>query len=704
VTSNATDRTAPSENGKPRRSKHDIDSGRERPEALTVKTDFIPPCLRKLARWVCWRYEWEDGRWAKIPLNPRTGRRAKINDPSTWGTFGEAVRHYRRTRGEDVDGIGIVFTAKDDLLGVDLDDARDAESGKLTTRGREILKGLNSYAEVSPSGTGIKCFVLGAWPEDAENVAHPGGMSKLEVYDRKRFFAVTGRRLGKLPEDVQARPEAVRRLYDRWFERRSAPPGGAGRPAPPDPEGDEQLIESACRGADGKFRRLWEGDTGDYGDDDSRADQALCSYLAWLTRDRDRTERLFGRSELGKRSKWWDRADYRARTLDKAMEGVPTPRRVVPRPGAGGYVCRLRTGAQMLAEAGKPEWFAEHALLKGQMAIVGGPLKSLKTGIGMDLAVSLAAGRSFLGHFDVPRVVKVAFLCGEGGGGVLSRLEQRICEAKKVTFDRLDTLMLDDRLPMLANDAHVREMVGALEDWGAEVGVIDPTYLCLLTGSTLNPASMFDVGGVLTNLAGRCMDAGITPVLMHHANQGLRPGERATLADLAYGGVSMYAGQWLLVNRRRPFDPESGRHELWLSLGAREGQSREYSLDITEGQLDADFTGKVWYPAVFRVGDQRDRDRQARKETARANREEKKSEGDAEADVALLAALDKLDRDRVGFGYERLRVQAGLSRDRMRAAADRLIAAKVISPIRVDVTIGNGGIRAVDGLRRGESD
>jgi hypothetical protein len=85
---------------------------------------------------------------------------------------------------------------------------------------------------------------------------------------------------------------------------------------------DEQVIEK-CRAAGNaaKFSDLF--DRGDvhahHGGDDSRADLALLSMLTFWTQDEAQLERIFSSSALGRREKWRRRADYRERTIRKAL-------------------------------------------------------------------------------------------------------------------------------------------------------------------------------------------------------------------------------------------------------------------------------------------------------------------------------------------------------------------------------------------------
>ena len=84
---------------------------------------------------------------------------------------------------------------------------------------------------------------------------------------------------------------------------------------------DDDLIQKAKRARNGaKFEQLWNGSTtGHKGH--SEADMALCTHLAWWTKDPAQIERLFGASGLN-RDKWADRADYRNRTIDRALDTV----------------------------------------------------------------------------------------------------------------------------------------------------------------------------------------------------------------------------------------------------------------------------------------------------------------------------------------------------------------------------------------------
>jgi primase-polymerase (primpol)-like protein len=95
--------------------------------------------------------------------------------------------------------------------------------------------------------------------------------------------------------------------------------GHAGAKAPAT---DETIIQK-CRGAENaaKFVDLFDhGDVNVHHDGDaSVADLALVAIMAFYTQDETQLERLFSSSALGQREKWRGRADYRKRTIKRAL-------------------------------------------------------------------------------------------------------------------------------------------------------------------------------------------------------------------------------------------------------------------------------------------------------------------------------------------------------------------------------------------------
>jgi putative DNA primase/helicase len=278
-----------------------------------IDLDRLPDEIRIGTRCVLWNYEERDGKRTKVPYVPtRPGERASSTDPGTWGTFEEACTAYLEGKS---DGMG--FNLGDGWLGVDIDKCRDPQTSAITPEALAIITALDSYTEVSPSGTGVKVFLRGCLP--------PVGRKKgpIEMYDRARFFTVTGQHLEGTPRTIEERTTQLAALHARIFGSNGddRKPHTSGPTRSPDPD-DAALIERARRAKNGDtFTRLWAGDISGH-PSHSEADLALCNLLAfWTTRDHDRIDRLFRQSGL-MRSKWDERhgaQTYGEMTIGKAI-------------------------------------------------------------------------------------------------------------------------------------------------------------------------------------------------------------------------------------------------------------------------------------------------------------------------------------------------------------------------------------------------
>ena len=81
--------------------------------------------------------------------------------------------------------------------------------------------------------------------------------------------------------------------------------------------------------------------------------------------------------------------------------------------------------------------------------------------------------------------------------------------------------------------------------------------------------------------------------------------EPAELEDIAWAGFPEWARQWLLLSRRRKYDPEQGgHHELWLNVGGSAGHSGLWGVNIEEG-MRQDEGGRRWNVDVLKASQAR---------------------------------------------------------------------------------------------------
>jgi primase-polymerase (primpol)-like protein len=287
-----------------------------------IERGVLPTALVEREQWLCWEEQERDGKPTKVPITPESGAFASATDPETWTDFETAVDHLEDT---EVDGLGFVFTEQDPIVGVDLDDCRDLETGNVDDDARDIVTRLDSYTEISPSGTGFHILLEGELPE-GRNRKGP-----VEMYDAARFFTVTGDHVDVTPRTVEERQDELAAVHREYVQEPSMGGSDTGEQrtetsaTPTDVDlTDEELIERARSAANGeKFDRLWRGDIHGY-DSQSEADMALCCLLAFRTGgDPNRMDQLFRRSGLI-RQKWDDQhfadgATYGERTIERAI-------------------------------------------------------------------------------------------------------------------------------------------------------------------------------------------------------------------------------------------------------------------------------------------------------------------------------------------------------------------------------------------------
>lgn len=178
-------------------------------------------------QWVAWDYIWREDKqkYDKPPVNAKTGRLASHSDPATWSSYSEALD---RAKAFALPGVGFVLTEDDDLTGIDLDKCRNDESGVLDPWAAEILALAETYAEVSPSGTGVRLFARGKVLNAVKfDPAH------IEIYVRQRYLTVTGRHINGTPLTINPAPITIGALLTRTEQARERLRAAKGNAAGP---------------------------------------------------------------------------------------------------------------------------------------------------------------------------------------------------------------------------------------------------------------------------------------------------------------------------------------------------------------------------------------------------------------------------------------------------------------------------------------
>ncbi len=309
--------------------------------------DISLPALEELQarpQWVCWRKEHRRGKPTKIPYNAATGQWAKSDAPATWSSYAQARQALHAGA---YHGVGYMF--RKDYTGIDLDHCVH-ENGRIDPWAQAYLDRLKSYAEYSPSKTGIHVLVRGTIPNGTRRAVSgaPHSQAAIEMYCERRYFTMTGNHLNGMPTTIEECPELLTIHAEITHASRKQPKAAVRhdeRDSPPVERSDDDVLDRAMKARNGAtFQALWQGDTSGYGSP-SEAELALCNLLAfWTGGDARQVDRLFRRSGLYRPQKW-DRA---ARTGETYGQGTIAraiaSRTETYRPAKSGKIIQFRRG------------------------------------------------------------------------------------------------------------------------------------------------------------------------------------------------------------------------------------------------------------------------------------------------------------------------------------------------------------------------
>ncbi len=152
----------------------------------------VPKELIDERRWVLWKYVDKKRRKPPCGLN---GDQIDGQNKANWLPFETCYRvleldQRKPKASRKFEGLG--FVLGDGFAGIDLDDAYSSLTG-LTKEAEKIVRSVNTYWEVSPSGTGVKGF--GRINKDSPKRTLKKKLrtgETIEIYTEGRYFTVTG--------------------------------------------------------------------------------------------------------------------------------------------------------------------------------------------------------------------------------------------------------------------------------------------------------------------------------------------------------------------------------------------------------------------------------------------------------------------------------------------------------------------------------
>jgi len=152
---------------------------------------------------------------SKPPLTP-DGSGADVTTSNTWTDYETCVAAFLSRPPGAFDGIGRVLTEGDPYVGVDLDHCRDPQTGQIAIEAQNIVDHLDSYTEISPSGTGLHIWLIGTLENlQGHRAAYGGG--NFEAYEQARYFTVTANHLAGTRLSVESRQSELEDVHHTVF-------------------------------------------------------------------------------------------------------------------------------------------------------------------------------------------------------------------------------------------------------------------------------------------------------------------------------------------------------------------------------------------------------------------------------------------------------------------------------------------------------
>ena len=105
------------------------------------------------------------------------------------------------------------------LMYIDFDDVRDPETGEVSPEVADLVGRLDSYTEISSSGTGLHVLVWAELPEPLGKVVEDlDDEGSIELYDHGRFLAGTWRHVEGSPWGVNERQTVVAGIIEQYID------------------------------------------------------------------------------------------------------------------------------------------------------------------------------------------------------------------------------------------------------------------------------------------------------------------------------------------------------------------------------------------------------------------------------------------------------------------------------------------------------
>lgn len=515
--------------------------------APEIRDIHVPAPLRDLPLWCVWAYEQHpnEPKPRKVPQYTAGGRRhgkqGSPEDLAKLTTFALA-RDAAARRG--MDGVGFVLTRGTGIVALDFDNC--VVDGVVNPVVANLV--LNTYAEFSPSGKGVRAFFRG----DLGNrkCFSKGHAFAVETFTSSGFVTVTGNMLpivdilGNEDKIADVTPEVEQYCMERF---------GSAKPQAPSQGGDilDTFAPAIGLTIDESYELLQQLDPDMPRHDWMRVAMALSHEYSHSEEAFDLWNdwSSYGGSYPGYEGirYQWDSLEGRGGFKPITMATVKMMAKEAGCRAPGLAADELRnlveeetdkwphsegvrtpegfTGKFPVHAAGDPilhqplEWHIKGVIPKSDLIVLFGASGSGKSFIALDIVAAIARGVAWQGH----RVTKAkaVIIAAEGAGAAGKRISA-YCKRHNINEAELD-LGIITVPPDVLKDSDIAELAKALKTAGADIFVID-TFAQVTPGANENSSE--DMGLALANIRKITATMGATALVVHHAGKDAGRGAR----------------------------------------------------------------------------------------------------------------------------------------------------------------------------------
>lgn len=509
--------------------------------AKALESLQAPAALRELKQWLIWKFEPNPKpgkKDLKVPYYAKSGtkrgwmpgvRSKKVGQGSAdelplLVTFDEALAAAQE-RG--MTGIGLAMVPGQPVTALDFDHC--VADGVIDPAVEALIVG--TYSEISPSGTGVRAFVLGDLGDRSD--AHPeDGAFGFETYTTSRFVTFTGdvTEIAELTgsENTVAEPSQLlldtceKRFGPRVIRQISVGKSDKERVGLTDAQIAEVLKWVAVgdhnrwmavgmaihHETEGEGEWLWD-EWSQLGADYEGPDEI---HYKWST---------IGNYTGNEKTFWSVLREAQAQGCPVDVDTAsPDEFEALPMPVGGKF--NIRSQGEFARQVKPISWLVKNFLPKATLGVLFGESGSGKSFLTYDLCAAIARG---LDEWNGKKVKKgrVMYVVAEGEAGFVNRIHA-YCHQQGISPDDFEIDYISDLVPNLMEAALITDLIKEIKARGQYDLIVMDTFAQVMAGANENSGE--DVGKALAECRRIHRHTGAMVLLVHHSGKDASKGSR----------------------------------------------------------------------------------------------------------------------------------------------------------------------------------